>query len=247
MKYSYSNVSTFSQCPYRWFLQYKERLKTIPETNADNPLWLGLGLHKGIECGVEAGIAEYMSHYNVLTDQNVNWILQLEYQIPRVINLLPKGGEHELEIDLPEYKGFIDYVCGDTLFDFKFTNNADNYRSSPQLSIYKYYLEKVRPDIHINNLKYIIVPKINIRQKEKAKPPESIMEFRSRLQEHLEASEIQIIEVEYDEDSISQFIGCCQQLETVDKFPKNVTKLCNWCNFQRYCESDGKQNWMILD
>ena len=246
MRFSYSNISTFSQCPYRWFLQYKQRLKTIPECNADNSLWLGLGLHKGIECGVNAGIAEYKSHFNIITDDHINYIIQLEYQIPRVIDLLPEGGEHELKIETPDYVGFVDYVCGDTLYDFKFSNNIDNYINSPQLSIYKYYLEQVRPDIKINHLKYVFVPKIQIRQKHKAKPPETLMEFRERLQEHLHASEIKVIEVNYDEDSIAQFQECCNYLSQCTNFPKNPTKLCNWCQFQQYCESDGKINWNIL-
>lgn len=247
MRFSYSNISTFSQCPFRWYLQYKERLKTLPECNADNALWLGLGLHKGIECGVAAGIEEYKSHFNILTDEHINWITQLEYQIPRVIELLPEGGEHELEIKTDEFVGFIDYVCGDTLYDFKFSNNIDNYLNSPQLSIYKNKLELVRPDLKIKHLKYVFVPKINIRQKFKAKPPETIIEFRKRLQEHLEASEIKIIEVDYSEDSVSQFNQCCQHLKIVDQFPKNPTRLCNWCPYQRYCESDGEVDWMILD
>ena len=246
MRFSYSNISTFSQCPYRWYLQYKERLKTLPETNADNPLWLGLGLHKGIECGVDAGIAEYKSHFNILGDDNLNYIQQLEYQIPRVIELLPEGGEHELEIKTDEFVGYIDYVCGDTLFDFKFSNNIENYLTSPQLSIYKNKLELVRPDIKINHLKYVFVPKIQIRQKFKAKPPETIMEFRARLLEHLEASEIKIIEVDYSEDSVTQFGECCQYLKTVEKFPKNPTRLCNWCPYQQYCESNGEVDWMIV-
>ena len=246
MRFSYSNISTFSQCPFRWYLQYKERLKTLPETNADNPLWLGLGLHKGIECGVEAGIEEYKSHFNIITDEHLNYIMQLEYQIPRVIELLPKGGEHELEIKTDDFVGFIDYVYGDTLYDFKFSNNIDNYLKSPQLSIYKNKLELVRPDIKIKHLKYVFVPKISIRQKFKAKPPETIMEFRARLLEHLEASDIKIIEVDYSEDSVTQFGECCQYLKTVDQFPKNQTKLCNWCQYKEYCESDGEVNWMIV-
>ena len=160
-------------------------------------------LHKGIECGTEAGIAEYKSHFNILTDEHINWITQLEYQIPRVIELLPEGGEHELEIKTDEFVGYIDYVCGDTLYDFKFSNNIDNYLTSPQLSIYKHYLELVRPDIKINHLKYVFVPKIQIRQKFKAKPPETIVEFRKRLQEHLEASEIKIVEVDYDSAKVA--------------------------------------------
>ena len=247
MKFSYSNISTFSQCPYQWFLKYREKLKTLPETNADNALWLGLALHKGIETGsVEEAIAEYKSHFNIITDDHINYIMQLEYQISRVIELLPEGGEHELEIKTDEFVGYIDYVCGDTLYDFKFSNNIDNYIKSPQLSIYKYYLEFVRPDIKINHLKYVFVPKMQIRQRLKAKPPETIVEFRSRLQEHLEASEIKIIEVNYDEDSISQFQACCQHLKTVEKFPKNPTKLCNWCQYKDYCESDGQIDWMVI-
>lgn len=246
MKYSYSNISTYSQCPYRWFLNYKERLKTIPETNADNALFLGLGLHKGIECGVEAGIEEYKSHYNIIEDEHINYIIQLEYQIPRVRELLPKGGEHELKIETDEFIGFIDYVHGDTLYDFKFSNNIDRYLTSPQLSIYKFYLEMVRPDIKINHLKYVFVPKINIRQKLKAKPPETIIQFRDRLRENLETSEIKIVEVDYDDTTISHFQLCCQHLNVTNEFPKNPSKLCGWCPFQEYCESDGAIDYMIL-
>ena len=247
MRFSYSRVGCFGNCPYQYKLRYIDKLKTIPDQAADNPLYLGLAIHKGIETGdVELGIQEYKSHYNIITDQNVNWIEQLRYQIPRVIDLLPEGGEHELEIKTDEFVGYIDYVCGDTLYDFKFSNNVDNYLKSPQLSIYKHYLELVRPDIKINHLKYVFVPKIQIRQKFKAKPPETIVEFRKRLQEHLEASEIKVIEVDYDSATISQFKDCCQLLKTVKEFPKNQTRLCNWCSYQRYCESNGSEDWMII-
>ena len=244
MKFSYSRVSSFAQCPYKWKLHYIDKLKTIPSTDADNALYLGLGLHKGIEEGVEAGLAEYKSHFNILTDENINYLMQLEYQIPRVIELLPEGGEHELELNTDEFIGFIDYVHGDTLYDFKFSNNIENYLKSPQLSIYKHYLELIRPDIKINHLKYVFVPKINIRQKHKAKPPETIQEFRMRLLEHLKASEIKIVEVPYDHESIAQFKECCQVLKGIKDFPKNPTRLCNWCEYQAYCERG--EDWMII-
>lgn len=247
MRFSYSNISTFGNCPYRWYLNYVEKLKTLPDTNADNALWLGLALHKGIETGsVEEGIAEYKSHFNVITDDNINWITQLEYQLPRVIEMLPTDGEHELEIKTDDFVGFVDYVSGDTLYDFKFSNNIDNYTKSPQLSIYKYYLELVRSDIKINHLKYVFVPKISIRQKHKAKPPETLMEFRTRLKEHLEASEIKFVEVPYAYDSVTDFQECCNIIRECKEFPKNPTRLCGWCPYQKYCESNGKEDWMIL-
>ncbi|MBR5298544.1 MAG: PD-(D/E)XK nuclease family protein, partial [Parabacteroides sp.] len=248
MRFSYSNISTFANCPYQWKLKYLDKLKTIPETNADNALWLGLAIHKGIETGsVEAGISEYKSHFNILGDEHYNWIIQLEYQLPRVIELLPKGGEHELEIKVDDFVGYIDYVCGDTLYDFKFSNNVENYLKSPQLSIYKAYLEKVRPDIKINHLKYVFIPKVQIRQKHKATPPETLYEFRQRLKEHLEASEIKVIEVNYDTESITQFESCCQLLNKVETYPKNRTKLCNWCDLKEYCESNGQVDYMIMN
>ena len=243
MRFSYSNISTFSQCPHIWYLRYIRKLKTLPDTDPSNALWLGLALHKGIETGsVEEGIKEYKSHFNIITDEHINWIMQLEYQLPRVIELLPSGGEHELEVKTDKFIGYIDYVCGDTLFDFKFSNNIENYVNSPQLSIYKYYLELVRPDIKINHLKFVFVPKILIRQKKN----ETLFEFRKRLSDHLDVSEIKVIETQFNEDSISQFENCCQMLKTVNKYPKNKTRLCSWCPYQKYCESNGKEDWMIL-
>ena len=248
MKFSYSNVSTFSSCPYKWKLHYKDKLRTLPETNAENALYLGLAIHKGIEEGsVEAALEEYKSHYNMLTDENYNYMIQIEHQIPKVLEILPPGGEHELKIDTDEYIGFVDYVCGDTLFDFKFSNNIENYVKSPQLSIYKYYLEQVRPDIKINHLKYIFVPKVNIRQKMKAKPPETLQEFRGRLREQLEATEVKVVEVEYNQEAVDSFRECCGFLTTNTDFPKNPTKLCGWCNFQEYCESNGQVDYMIIN
>lgn len=245
-QFSYSRVGCYGQCPQRYKYQYIDRLKTLPDTDAGNALWLGLGLHKGIECGVEAGLEEYKSHFYMLNDDNINYLMQLEYQIPRVIELLPKGGEHELEVKTDSFVGYIDYVYEDTLFDFKFSNNIDNYLKSPQLSIYKHYLELVRPDIKINHLKFVFVPKIQIRQKFKANPPETLEEFRGRLREQLEASEIRVVEVDYDSDSVAQFQQCCQHLQTVEEFPKNPTRLCGWCPYQQYCESNGLVDWMII-
>ncbi len=246
MRFSYSKLGCFGNCPYQYKLRYVDGLKTIPEQNADNALYLGLAVHKGIECGIEEGLKEYKSHFNVLTDQHINWLMQLEYQIPRVIELLPEGGEHELEVQVDDFIGYIDYVHGDTLYDFKFSNNIESYTNSPQLSIYKYYLEKVRPDIKINHLKYVFVPKVNIRQKLKSKPPETIQEFRNRLLAEMKATEIKIVEVPFHMTSIQDFETACQQLKTVKDYPKNPTKLCNWCSYKQYCESDGKIDYMIL-
>lgn len=247
MRFSYSRVGCFASCPRKYKYQYIDHLRTIPETNADNALYLGLALHKGIETGsVDAALAEYKSHYNIIEDDHISWMIQLEHQIPKVLDILPPGGEHEIELKTDQFVGYVDYVAGDTIYDFKFTNNMDNYLASPQLSIYKHYLQQIRPELTINHLKFVFVPKVKVRQKLRAKIPETVFEFRLRLQEELAKTKVEVVEVEYDETSVNDFQQCCKFIEDCTDFPKNETNLCQWCNYQAYCESNGLVDWMIV-
>lgn len=250
-RYSYSRVSCYGQCPYKYKLRYLDKLKTIPEQNADNALYLGLGVHKGIEMGnAEDGVDEYKSHYNVIGDANYNWIMQLQYQIPKVLEVLPPDGIHELEIKADGFIGYADYIVGDTLYDFKFSNNVDNYINSPQLSIYKHFIERTNPNIKINHLVYVFVPKVMIRQKLKQKPvAETLVEFRERLMEHLESTEVKLVEVPFNETAVHDFYDCMAYLDSeIVKYPKNPTNLCRWCDYKKYCESNGENcEELVLD
>ena len=240
----------------RYRYQYIDRLKTLPDQQANNALYLGTALHLGLETGsVKAAIDNYLSNYYVITNEIINEVIKLEYIIPKALAMLPDG-ECEIEISTPEFIGFIDRLCPTyvdrngiqhwDLYDYKYTTNGERYKTSKQLHIYKYYYELTHPNNVIDHLYYLIIEKVSIRQKHKAKPPETIQEFRMRLKEHLEASEIKVVEVNFDEDSITQFQECCRYLNDAEIFPKNKTKLCNWCNYQQYCESDGKVDWMII-
>lgn len=227
MKYSYSRVDCFKSCPRKYQYRYIDKLKTLPDQKADNALYLGSGLHKGIETTVEEGVACYQTNYYVLTDEIVNWSLQLEFWIPKVKDLLPENGLHEVKISTPDYIGFIDYVSGDTLYDFKFSNNVDNYLKSDQLSIYKYYYELRYPTKRINHLKYVFIPKCNIRQKK----TETVHQFRARLNDEMKKLEIRVIEVPYDEESITRFLDERKRIETATEYPKRPNQ---WC--ERFCE-----------
>lgn len=257
MRFSYSRIGCFADCPYKYKLRYIDKLKTLPEQNADNPLYLGTAIHEAFETGrLEDAITSYRSNYYGITDDHINEEIKLEHLIPKVLAILP-GAECEVEIKTDEFVGYIDrleYLFTDeqgikhyTIWDYKYSNNIESYLASPQLSIYKYYFEKTHHDCVVDHLKYVFIPKIRIRQKLKSHPPETLWEFRERLLEHLEAAEIKVIEVDYDADSVTQFQQCCQHLKTVKTFPKNQTRLCDWCPFKEYCESDGEVDWMILD
>lgn len=243
MRFSYSKVDCFKNCPMKYKYRYIDGLKTIPDQNSDNALYLGSGIHKGIETTVKEGVAEYQNHFYVLTDEIINWSLQLEYWVPKVKELLPENGQHELEIKTEDYIGFIDYVVTDTIYDFKFTTekNQSNYLKSSQLSIYKYYYEQTNPKIHINHLKYIFIPKVAIRQKKS----ETIHQFRERLYESMDKLKIQVVEVPYDLESITHFRNKCNEIETTTEYPKKYNQLCGrFCEYYRYCMFN--EDWMIL-
>ena len=236
MRFSYSSVSTFNQCPYRWKLRYVDKLKTIPDQSASNALYLGIGLHKGIETTPAEGVEEYKSNFYIITNEIINWGIQIEYWADKVKKLLPPGGQHEATLTTDDYIGFIDYVTDDTIFDFKFTTpkNYSRYLESPQLKIYAHYWKKLHPESNIKHLKYVFIPKSAIRQRR----DETIQQFRQRLIETLDSMKIEIVEVPYDgcdDDSVTQFVKDCKRIENARDFPKNETRLCDYCDYCNYC------------
>lgn len=257
MKFSYSRIECFASCPYKYKLRYIDKLKTLPDQKPDNALYLGTALHLGLETGsVDRAVEEYKSNYHIITDDNINEIIKLEFVIPKALELLPNG-LCEVEIATDDFIGFIDRLCPTyvdengvqhwDLYDYKYCTNEERYKTSKQLHVYKYYYELTNPNNVIDHLYYLIIKKVGIRQKLKSKPPETLNEFRDRLMEHLEATQLFLMEVEYEEQSITQFKECCQHLRTVTKFPKNCTKLCDWCEYKEYCESDGQIDYMIIN
>lgn len=260
MRFSHSRVECATKCPFKYRLKYVDKLKTLPDQEPNNALYLGLGLHKGIETTVEEGVREYISHYYVIDDRHIAWQIQLEYWIPKVKALLPEG-EHEIEVKTDDFIGYIDLLvkCHRTIihddfshhhdtvydiYDFKFSNNVDGYRDSPQLSIYAHYLTQMRPDIKIGYLRYVFVPKTMIRQKRTETP----MTFRQRLLSEMESKNITVLEVPYKPDAVQQFQAKTAFLTEAEKgtdFPKNPTRLCDWCEFKEYCQSNGETDYMI--
>lgn len=236
MRFSYSRVETFKQCPRKYKYRYVDKLKTIPDQSASNALYLGIGLHKGIETTPAEGVEEYKSNFYIVTNEIINWGIQIEYWAEKVKELLPPGGQHEATLTTDDYIGFIDYVTDDTIMDFKFTTpkNYQRYLESPQLKIYAHYWKKLHPESNIKHLKYVFIPKSAVRQRRN----ETIQQFRQRLIETLDTMEIEIVEVPYDgcdDDSVTQFVGDCGRIEIARDFPKNETPLCQWCDYCNYC------------
>lgn len=240
MQVSHSRIECFKKCPFQYKLKYIDRLKTYFNNEPTNALILGTALHTGLEKGVSEAIDQYYNAYPIISDLHINEAIKLEYLIPKIKELLPDG-EFEVKLENEEFIGYIDLlvkVDEDTydIYDFKYSNNVKNYMESGQLHEYKYFFEKLNPTKHIRNLYFVFIPKTMIRQKK----TEDLYQFRKRLQDTLEAFDLSkesvIKQVTYDESKVVDFIVNTAFCIEAKEFPKNETRLCDWCEFKPYCQ-----------
>lgn len=252
MQVSYSRVSSFEQCPHKWYLRYIEGLETIDKCDPQDALKLGTALHEGVETTVDEAVNKYFMSYPVIDDKHINESMKLENLIPKVKDILPAGGEFEVELNCDDFKGFIDYLVPVgywrddrtsptqdgvmekkvyDIYDFKYSNNVDRYMESGQLHVYKYFAEKLL-GVTIRNLYFVFVPKTMIRQKK----TEDLYQFRQRLNKTLNEMTPQIVEVEYDPNKVIEFLLSTKRVVEAEEFEKRPSRLCDWCEYQDYCE-----------
>ncbi len=239
---SYSQIGTFEQCPYKWYLHYVEELETITDKAPNDALILGNALHKGLELrSVEAAINYYREGMNVTSDLTVNEEIKLRAMVSKGLEFVPDG-LHETALEVEgEFKGVIDLLVpvdgeADTfdMYDYKYANakSVERYEQSSQLSVYKHYFERLKMGT-IRNMYFVLFPKVAIRQKK----TETLDGFRRRLRGELETKEPILIPVEYKPDEVDIFLAEKQVLETTTEFPKYPSRLCDWCDYQAFCEN----------
>ena len=125
------------------------------------------------------------------------------------------------------------------IYDFKYSNNVQNYMDSAQLHLYKYFFELTNPTKRIRNLYFVFVPKCNLKIKYKNKTnkrDETIYEFRKRCLADLESKEIRIEKVQYDSNKVINYLISSKHCIEETEYPKNATRLCAWCEYKDYCE-----------
>lgn len=252
MQMSYSRVSSFEQCPFKWKLRYIDQFETIDKCDPGDALKLGTALHEGIEMDVETAIHNYFRSYPIIGDLHENEAIKLRALIPKAKAILPPGGEFERLLECDDFKGFIDYLVPiqtssegftDTfdIYDFKYSNNVSRYMESEQLHVYKYFAEKLL-GIKIRNLYFLFVPKTMIRQKK----TEELFQFRKRLAETLESMEPWIERVEYDPNKVIDFLTSTKHVVECEEYEKRPSRLCSWCQFEDYCKSNGENDIDII-
>ena len=247
-QYSYTKVDCYSNCNYQFYLRYIVKLKTYDDYDPLSPLTLGTALHKGIETDIKTALQEYYNSYPVISDKHIEEAIKLEYLIPKVKQILEQdypNGKYEVKIKTPEFIGYIDYLypIGDGTYgiiDFKYSNSVDRYMESKQLHVYKYYAETVL-GIKISKLGFIFIPKISPRQKKN----ETLAQFRKRIIDTLNSQEIIVKNIPYDESKVKSYLEIKNQITNSKEYPKNITKLCDWCPYKEYCLNDDDLNIMI--
>ena len=123
------------------------------------------------------------------------------------------------------------------IYDFKYSNNIDRYLESPQLHIYKYFAEKAL-NIRIRNMYFVFAEKTMIRQKK----TEDLNQFRLRLKNTLQDAAVQIRQVEFDKNKVIDFMQSQINALTCTDFIKTPNRLCDFCEYQSYCENEEDLN-----
>lgn len=234
----YSAVSTFENCPYQYRLRYIDKVEMLDEYEPTDALKIGTALHRGIEVDTSTAIQEYYNSYPVISDQHVTEAIKLETMIPKVKAVIPEG-QHEVFFEYGEFKGTIDLLAPIEgweghlydIYDFKYSNNIDRYMQSAQLHVYKYFAEKAL-GIKIRKLYFVFVQKVQIRQKK----TEDLNQFRLRLKNTLQDAQVQVKEVSYDVNKVFDFMQNQVKILTCSDYIKTPSKLCDWCEYQEFCE-----------
>lgn len=267
----YSAVSTFENCPYQYKLRYIDNVEMLDDYDPADALKIGTALHRGIEVDTSTAIHEYYNSYPVISDQHITEAIKLEAMIPKVKAVIPEG-QHEVFFQYGEFKGTIDLLvpskltleekddicfdCGKEcdyensgrcpygkyhgyfdIYDFKYSNNIDRYMQSAQLHVYKYFAEKAL-NIRIRKLYFVFVQKVQIRQKK----TEDLNQFRLRLKNTLQDAQVQVKEVSYDANKVMDFMQNQVNILTCTDYKKQPSRLCDFCEYQSYCENGDKLN-----
>lgn len=229
-------------------MRYLDELKTIPDDKPDNALYLGTALHTGLEIGVEEAIQQYYSNYPIITDDHIHEAMKLEVMIPKAKAMIPDG-LNEIQIEDRDFKGFIDLLVfvGEEggikyydIYDFKYSNNKQNYLDSDQLHLYKYFFEKNNPLCSIRNMYFLMVPK----SKCKKIKGEDLTSYRQRLLMDLKTLQPELVPVQYDPDKVIRFLLQTKEMLEADTYPKHTGFLCRYCEFHAFCEKG--EDYMLL-
>ncbi|MFA6867254.1 MAG: AAA family ATPase [Clostridia bacterium] len=241
-----STIAAYEHCQYSYKLRYLDKLETIKLQDANDPRYLGTAIHYGAETGsIQKMLENYYSNYYVLNDKNINEAIKIEYLLPKVLNFINQYEklEHEVSFKVGSFTGTADLLAHNEdgtvdLYDYKYSNNTNTYCDSPQLHLYKYFLEKI--GYKVRKMAFIFIPKTFIRQKNN----EDLYTFRKRLNKALSVMDITVMYLDYDENKVIEALNKGIEMLETTEFKKNTGKDCKFCEFEKLCLKE--INYMVL-
>ena len=248
MRYSFSATSTWWECPFKYKLRYLDKLKTKPDLRPDNPLMEGTAMHEAIEKrSINEGINNYKSNFPVLTKEHDIEIYKMEQLMKKAIEQIPEG-EYEFKLVTDDFIGYIDGLVEVEdgvydLYDFKFTaSSPSKYLKSGQIHLYKYYYEHLTGN-KIRDMYYAIVPKCT----EKLTEDLSEEDLKEKINKWMSKKDIQFIKVDYDEKQVRWFFARKALIEKATSFEKRYSLTCRWCEYAKYCKTNGKDRSELVE
>lgn len=234
---SYSRVDTWKQCPYKYSLRYLRVLETIPNSSADDALLLGTAFHTALERGIVSAEQEFYANFPIITDDHVSEMLKLEITVSEAERLLSKfkgNRTYELHVTYGDVQAFIDCLIENddgtyTILDFKYAKDSERYKKSAQLPLYRFLVEESM-GIRVSYCAYLVAEKIRIRQKSN----ETVEQYRLRIREQ----EPKAYLVEPESFDIVGFLKEADKMQKSTEFPKVISGLCRFCEYQRFCGSN---------
>lgn len=206
---SWSRVNTFLECKYRYYLKYVLEYKELSDYKADDPFFLGTAMHEAI-AGVKEWEENYYNKYFLIEEEHKEQVEKIKKRLPKVLELIPPGGLFEVELNDGLYKGYIDYLYDNkestvNIYDFKYSDK--DYSNDKQLSIYKFFYEKIFGK-EVKNLYYVSISK--------------------------KSEDVYLTKVEYDFRAVASFLTDTIKMITAKEYPKDASK-CYFCRYKEFC------------
>ena len=242
---SYSKIDVFWSCPYLYKLRYLDKLKAKPDERPDCALYEGTSIHEAIEKRDKThGLNVYKSNYKEVNLAHDIEMYKLEKAMDMAISEVPHG-EYEYKLMTDDFIGYIDMLVKVDegvydLYDFKFSNS--DYKDSGQVHVYSYYYEKITGN-KIRDIYYVMIPKCPDKYQEGC----NIDELKEKIDKYYRTHTIRYDKVDFDRQKVNYFFARKALMEKEKAFDKRYSFKCGWCEFQRYCSTNGRDRSELIE
>ena len=240
--YSYSKINTFKNCPYRFKLQYVDKIRT--KFNVSPALEKGKFIHYGLEHYLKGTLREKINDYNFQLASS-DEIKEYRKQLKQVL----------LSKDIQWYKSFSD-IKTEFGFGIIFKDNDIDVIGYSNKADIRGYIDLLAYDEFSNEV-YIIDYKTGKFREEQDKLQVAIY-YLVAVKKYPEVENFNLIfnfvehsktvEIKYTRDDFQKVLefvrSSLSKVENADEFPK-ITTFCNWCPYynEGHCNGISEENY----